>query len=110
MEDGSFWSTDMNSFNHYAYGSVADWLYEKAAGIRLMEEAPGFERVTIAPMPDERLGSLEAELHTRNGVIRSAWRFVDGRVRYEITTEMPVTICVNGTKKDMEPGKYTFWG
>ena len=110
MEDGSFWSTDMNSYNHYAYGSVADWLYEKAAGIRLMEEAPGFERVTIAPMPDERLGSLEAELHTRNGVIRSAWRYVDGRVRYEITTEMPVTICVNGTKKDMEPGKYTFWG
>ena len=42
MENGDFWSTDMNSFNHYAYGSVADWVYEKAAGIRPLEEYPGF--------------------------------------------------------------------
>ena len=33
-EDGTFWSSDMNSFNHYAYGAVGDWLYGVAAGIR----------------------------------------------------------------------------
>ena len=110
MEDGSFWSTDMNSFNHYAYGSVADWLYEKAAGIRPIEDAPGFSRVLICPMPDERLGGLEAEIHTRNGLVRSVWRYVDGQVRYEVTVEMPAVICVNGIEKNVEAGKYTFWG
>ena len=39
MEDGGFWSADMNSFNHYAYGSVADWVYQKAAGIHTAEDA-----------------------------------------------------------------------
>ena len=100
----------MNSFNHYAYGSVADWLYEKAAGIRPIEDAPGFSRVLICPMPDERLGGLEAEIHTRNGLVRSVWRYVDGQVRYEVTVEMPAVICVNGIEKNVEAGKYTFWG
>ena len=45
MEDGSFWSADMNSFNHYAYGSVMDWIYEKAAGITHAEEDAGFTKV-----------------------------------------------------------------
>lgn len=45
MENGDFWSTDMNSFNHYAYGAVADWVYEAAAGIQTVEDAPGFARV-----------------------------------------------------------------
>lgn len=60
LEDGGFWSNDMNSFNHYAYGSVIDWIYEKAAGIRVLEEYPGFSRVRIQPLPDKRLGWLEA--------------------------------------------------
>ena len=54
MEDGGFWSADMNSFNHYAYGSVADWIYEEAAGIRPLE--PGFAQAQVAPKPDRRLG------------------------------------------------------
>ena len=49
----------MNSFNHYAYGSVADWLYEKAAGI--MPALPGFEKAVICPHPDKRLGWMDAE-------------------------------------------------
>lgn len=62
MENGDFWSTDMNSFNHYAYGAVADWVYEAAAGIQTVEDAPGFARVKIAPQPDSRLDWLEASI------------------------------------------------
>lgn len=108
MQDGGFWSTDMNSFNHYAYGSVADWVYEEAAGIRPME--PGFARVQIAPKPDVRMGWLEAEIETRNGRVRSAWNVTDTGVRYEIETEMPARIVIGENVKEVPAGKYTFWG
>ena len=65
MENGDFWSTDMNSFNHYAYGSVADWVYEKAAGITPLEDYPGFGKVLIKPYPDDRMEWLEAAIDTR---------------------------------------------
>lgn len=49
MENGDFWSKDMNSYNHYAYGSVADWVYGTAAGIKPAQEAPGYAKAVIAP-------------------------------------------------------------
>lgn len=57
MQDGGFWSRDMNSFNHYAYGSVADWIYSVAGGIRVCQEAPGYAKVCIAP-PSHRQAGL----------------------------------------------------
>lgn len=74
MENGDMWSADMNSFNHYAYGSVADWVYSVAAGITQLEDHPGYEEVRIAPHPDTRLDWLEASLDTRHGKILSRWR------------------------------------
>lgn len=56
----------MNSFNHYAYGSVADWVYSVAAGINPVEEAPGYAKVRIAPIPDARLDWLKGALETRH--------------------------------------------
>lgn len=44
-EDGSFWSAEMNSFNHYAYGSIGDWLYRAAAGIEIDPNNPGYKHV-----------------------------------------------------------------
>ena len=108
MENGEFWSTDMNSFNHYAYGSVVDWLYEKAAGI--MPALPGFEKAVICPHPDKRLGWMDAEIDTRHGKIRSYWCCEKDTVRYELWAEMPVTAVIDGKKTELEPGKYTFWG
>ena len=55
MQDGGFWSKDMNSFNHYAYGSVADWMYGVAAGIRACEEAPGYEKACVVPHTTDKL-------------------------------------------------------
>lgn len=83
-EDGTMWSTDMNSFNHYAYGAVGDWMYSAAAGVRPVEEAPGYARVCIAPQPDERLGYVKASLETSYGLIRSEWRYEEDGIHYEI--------------------------
>ena len=49
--DGSVWSKDMNSINHYAYGAVAEWMYGVMCGIRPDENATGFENIIIAPSP-----------------------------------------------------------
>lgn len=110
MEDGGFWSEDMNSFNHYAYGSVADWVYEEAAGIHPIESAPGFSRVRIEPKPDKRLGWLEASIDTRNGKISSKWIQEAEAVRFEITTAVPAVIVIAGKERHVGPGRYTYWG
>ena len=104
MENGDFWSTDMNSFNHYAYGSVADWVYEKAAGIRLLEENAGFSKVKIQPMPDERLEWMEASIETRHGKISSKWKYIDGKVCYEIAVPVEAEIVIGDKKMIVQPG------
>lgn len=80
-EDGSFWSADMNSFNHYAYGAIGDWLYGVVAGIQIA--APGYEKVTLAPQPDQRLGHVTASVKTPYGVLTSSWEYVNDTVKYK---------------------------
>lgn len=109
-EDGSFWSSDMNSFNHYAYGSVVDWIYSVSAGITPIEGYPGFSRALIAPVPDARLGYINASLETVSGKIESSWRYEGGCVRYEITAAMPADIIIDGIRRSVEPGSYIFYG
>lgn len=109
MQNGDFWSTDMNSFNHYAYGAVADWVYEEAAGIVQLESNPGFKKVRIAPKPDPRLKWLEASLNTRNGKIESRWSYVQNQVKYEIVTEVPAEVVIAGKTVQVRPGSYVYW-
>lgn len=107
--DGSFWSSDMNSFNHYAYGAVADWLYGVVTGINTVEEAPGFEKVLIAPQPDSRLQWAQASIQTRKGLVRSAWRQTQDGIRYEITVPSPAQIVIDGQTHSVTPGEYIFY-
>lgn len=109
MEDGGFWSADMNSFNHYAYGSVADWVYSAAAGINPVEEAPGFAKIRFSPIPDRRLDWLKATLETRHGHVESQWK-KDGELwRYEIVTPVEAEIVIDGTSRRVKAGSYTFY-
>lgn len=110
MEDGSLWSSDMNSFNHYSYGAVADWLYEEAAGIMPVEELPGFAKARIAPKPNKGLGWIDVTLSTKHGQIRSAWKYVGDMVRYEITTPVESEIVIGDKSEIVKPGTYTYWG
>lgn len=109
MENGDFWSADMNSFNHYAYGAVADWIYEEAAGIQIIEATPGFDQVFIAPKPDKRLEWLEAVIHTHHGLIRSKWSWIDDKLRYEIDTAVSAKINLEGQVSCVQAGSYIFW-
>jgi len=84
-EDGSMCGADMNSFNHYAYGAVGDWLYGKVGGIEPDEKYPGFEHFRLTPIPTPRLRFAKATLKTKYGEIISEWRWENDRVRYTFT-------------------------
>ena len=104
--DGSFWDDDMNSYNHYAYASVADWVFGVACGIR--PEVPGFARVQIMPKPDPRVKSMSAVLDTMQGRIRSAWKYTEDGIRYEIETPVRTKIVLSGETRMVEKGCYIF--
>ncbi len=108
MPDGGMWSTEMNSFNHYAYGAVIDWIYGVCGGINPVEEAPGYEKVLIAPVADRRIDWLKVELKTKYGVIRSAWRHENGKVVYEISTPVKATVVIKEKTYNVDAGTYTF--
>ncbi len=105
-EDGTMWSTSMNSFNHYAYGSVADWLYGDAAGIKLDENRPGFEHVIFAPLTDSRLSYVKASIDSRKGLVKSEWKTENGKTIYTFTVPEGVdaTVILGGEETKIGAG------
>ncbi len=106
--DGSFWSEGMNSFNHYAYGAVADWMYGVVAGINIDENAPAFEHIIIEPVPDKRLQFASASIDTVRGKVSSGWKWENDKVVYEIEVPTSATIRINGEEHHVGKGKYVY--
>ena len=98
----------MNSFNHYAYGAVADWIYRYAAGVDASPFDAGFHTVILHPVFDARLGSVQFDYDSSYGPIHSDW-VVKGT-----TAEWHVTIPPNTTGKLQlalgEAGRYKLNG
>lgn len=107
--DGSFWSKDMNSYNHYAYGSVMDWVYSVAAGIKTVEKKAGFEEILIAPKASVKMGWLSAALDTAYGTVVSKWHCTNAGVRYEISVPVKSTIIIDNKTYNVEKGDYVFY-
>lgn len=105
-EKGEFWSSDMNSFNHYAYGAVADWIYGVAAGITPL--APGFKKIKIAPLTTEQLDWLEVHLQTREGLVCVRWQHENGGIKYNIQTPTDALIIIDGIMHDVPKGTYVY--
>ena len=89
--------------------AVGDWLYGVAAGIDTVEEAPGFEKVIIAPHPDVRLSHLTATIETRHGKVLSHWERFENGWRYEIETPVEATVTIDGKTKTVQKGRYIFY-
>ena len=110
-EDGSFWDDEKNSFNHYSYGSVFDWVYGKCLGITPL--APAYRELLLQPHPDARLGFMEGSVHTGRGLLSVAWHYTPDGVRYE--AELPpdtrATLRLPGQPPvTCGPGSYVWWG
>ena len=90
----------MNSFNHYAFGAVGEWMYSNIAGIDLDPQRPGYKHILIRPRPEaSRLTHARGKLQSVYGPIESAWR-VDGE-----TFSLDVTIPPNTTATVFVPGR-----
>ena len=100
----------MNSFNHYAYGAVCEWIWETAAGIASDPANPGFKHIIMKPVPDKRLGSVDAEFNSAAGLIKSAWKYEGDKWIWEFTVpegaNASVTLPGETEVKEYGPGTY----
>lgn len=110
-EDGSFWDADMNSYNHYAYGAVYDWIFGVAAGIKPFEDGAGYKHISIKPHTDKRMEFLRAGIETKYGYISSHWYYDDEHIHFEFEIPDGVTaeICLpNGCSDTVYGGSYMY--
>ncbi len=100
--DGSFQDAGMNSFNHYAYGAIGEWLYGVVAGIQPDEHDPGFHHVTIAPEPGGKLTWARAALDSPYGRIESRWEIKGDQIVLDVALPANThgTILLPGSGRD----------
>jgi alpha-L-rhamnosidase len=92
--DGSMWSPSMNSFNHYAYGAIGDWLYSTVAGIDIEEDSSGRRRLLVKPRPGGGITNAKADWMTEFGKASVSWVQENGRMSVEITIPRNTTARV----------------
>ncbi len=90
--DGTFQTPGMNSFNHYAYGAIGEWLFQEVAGIR--PEEPGYRRSRIQPVPGGELDHARAILDSPYGRIESSWEIGREGVTFEVEIPANTTAIV----------------
>lgn len=109
--DGKMYKYGMNSYNHYAYGAVASWMYGYMAGIRTEEQTPGYRRFVLNPQPDPRIRFVRASLETRHGLIRSEW-YAQPQGGYRYIFEVPdgteADVTLGAERFTLQPGHYEF--
>jgi len=94
MPDGSFGDVGMNSFNHYAYGAVGNWMYRTIAGIQPDPASPGYAHFRVAPQPGGGLTSARASYESAYGTITSAWSLRHGDLTLEVTVPVNTTATI----------------
>jgi alpha-L-rhamnosidase len=82
--DGTFQDAGMNSFNHYAYGAIGEWMYKVVAGLAIDPAEPGYKHVVVAPRPGGGLTSAEARLDTMLGRVESGWALVQDSLEVKV--------------------------
>lgn len=94
--DGTFQTPGMNSFNHYAYGAIGDWIYRNITGINIDENAPGYKKIIIKPHLTDSLSFASASLQTYYGKVSSEWRKEIGKLvlNVEVPANTTATIFI----------------
>jgi alpha-L-rhamnosidase len=105
--DSTFQDPGMNSFNHYAYGAIGDWMYRVSAGIETM--GPGYKHIIIQPHPTKKLAYSRASFESSYGKIESGWERKDGKViikvKVPVNTSATIILPASSQDKVTEGGK-----
>lgn len=111
MLDNGMGPRGMNSFNHYAYGCVCEWIWKTAAGIAADTAQPGFKHIIMKPIPDKRLGFVKAEYLSAAGPIKSEWKYEGDKWIWKFTipkgSTASVTLPGETQSKEYSAGTYT---
>lgn len=115
-EDGSVSSTGMNSFNHYAYGSIAEWMWKTIGGISPIEDAPGFRKAYLRPIPNTEIGFGKAVYHSPAGCYQVSWDIPDEThvhisvtVPFDCSATLELPFTKEGKKIiELEAGSYEY--
>lgn len=110
--DSSFQVPSMNSFNHYAYGAIGEWMYRNVAGINTDEAAPGYKKIIIRPRAGGGLTHASATLQTYYGKLSSEWKLqTDGSLVLDVEIPANTTAKIfipDGRVENVGSGKYQF--
>ncbi|MFK7806830.1 MAG: alpha-L-rhamnosidase C-terminal domain-containing protein, partial [Saprospiraceae bacterium] len=105
--DGSFQDVKMNSFNHYAYGAIGDWMYRVLAGIEAGE--PGYKHIVIQPHPTAELSFAKASYQSLYGQIKSSWKLEKEQLQLAVTippnTRSTIVLQFANLEEVLESGK-----
>jgi len=82
--DSTFQTPGMNSFNHYAYGAIGDWMYRSVAGLDTYDDGAGYKHIRVQPHIDKRLLFAKADLSTPYGKASSAWKTENGKLALDV--------------------------
>lgn len=116
LPDGSISGTGMNSLNHYAYGSVVEWIYSRVCGLMVTEQEMGPKKMEFSPLPDNRLDFAQAEYRSVAGDYKAGWERKGSQVSYQVEVPFDCTVTfrpnqkfsrikVNGTLTEAAGGK-----
>ncbi len=94
--DSTFENAGMNSFNHYSYGAIGDWMYRVVTGLDTQEDGPGYKHSRIAPHPGGGLTSAAADLETGYGRLSSHWKMTEDSLLIDVIVpaNTTATICI----------------
>lgn len=92
--DSSFQTPGMNSFNHYAYGAIGDWMYRVMVGLDTKEEAAGYKQSIVKPHIGGGLTNASASLQTYYGLLRNEWRLEGGDIVMNVQVPVNTTATV----------------
>jgi len=107
--DGTFETPSMNSYNHYAYGAIGDWMYRVVAGLDTKEDGPGYKHIVIKPVIGGDLQNASADYETIYGKASSHWRVAKDSLLMDVevpaNTTATVYIPFVGDSEVLESGK-----
>jgi len=100
--DGTFQNPSMNSFNHYAYGAIGEWMYNVIAGINIDAEQPGYKHILIEPHPGGGLRWVKCSVHSMYGIVSSSWEINAKGFTMQVTVPANATATIRIPRAKLE--------